>query len=530
MLKTLLRVRLTALGKGLIGAGQTKKARKKGAAVGFVLLLLYGFAALGFMFWHFLSTVAVPFHALGLDWLFYTVAGLAAFSLMLVGSVFFAKAQLYEARDNQLLLSMPIRPGDVLMSRMLTLLVICVAFSLPVTVPTAIIGLMYMEPTALEIVSFVLLFLLLPLLSLALSALLGWLFSVLSARVKRKALFGTLLCVIFIVLYSLFMARLNTSIMFVGEHAEELAQTLGAFLPVYWFGVALGQGSVAYTLILVVIFIGVAALVYALLSATFIRTATANRGFAKVKYVERRTAAASPDAALFRRELARFGSSSAYIMNSAMGAILLLLGAALLLIKRDAASALAASDPQLQAVLPPILIAGLCLFAVMDLVSAPSVSMEGVNLWIVRSLPVSSAQALRAKLRVHLAICVPPMLIAAAVLLVVFDMSALYAALLLTLPSAMTLFTGLLGLAENLLHPNLDWTNEAQAVKTGFGLLLTMLIGFAAVALPVGAVLLLGGRIPTPLVALVYLALLLAASLLLWRWLMSKGASLFDEL
>ena len=530
MLKTLIRLRLTALGKGLIGSGLQKKRQSKGKIIGFCLLMLYAFGALCFMFWHYFSSMALPFHSLGLDWLYYALVGVCDFSLMFIGSVFFAKAQLYEAKDNELLLSMPIAPGDILLSRTAMLLGVSFAFGLPAAVPALVIGIRDMGLAGTGLLAFCLLFLLLPLFALALSALFGWVLSVLTARVKHKSLFGTVLCILVIVLYSLLVGKVNTTIMDLAAHADGIARAVGAVAPVYLFGCAIAKGGLGLTLAFVAGFLLSAALVYALLSMTFIRTATARRGFAKTRYVERKSAAASPDTALFRRELARLGSSSAYIMNAGMGIIMLLLGTGALLIKRRAVMELLSSAPEAAPLVPPLLVAALCLFATMNLISAPSVSLEGQNLWIVLSLPVSAWQALRAKLRVHLAVCLPPMLLVGLACLTVFSFTLLQAVLLLAVPAAMTVFIGLLGLAENLRHPNLDWTNEAQAVKTGFGLLFTMLISWGTVALPAVLVLLIGDMACFEPVALGFLGLLVLASLLLRTWLKGRGAELFRSL
>ena len=530
MLKALLRVRMAALGSWFTGAATGKKVPSKGKLIGFSLLMLYSFGALTFMFWHYFSALAGPFHSLGLDWLFYSITGVSAFSLMFIGSVFFAKSQLYEARDNELLLSMPVPPGSILLSRMVMLLVVTVAFGLPAMVPAAVIGIGTTQPSPAGVTAIILLFLLLPLFSLALSSLFGWLLSIVTARVRRKSLFGTLLCVAAIVGYSLLVGKVNAAIMDIASHADAIADSLGAVAPVYWFGSAMGDGRVDRLLILAVIFLAAAGLTYALLSATFISTATARRGFAKVRYVEKRAEAASPDAALLRRELARLGSSSAYIMNAAMGQIMLLLGAAVLLVKRRAVMELLASEPELASLLPPLLILGLCLFASMGLVSAPSVSLEGKNLWIVQSLPVDPWQALRAKLRVHLLVCIPPILLVALIVIFTVKLTAAEASLLVAAPVAMTVFVGLLGLAENLRHPNLDWSNEAQAVKTGFGLLFTMLISLGVIALPALAVLLIGDMSAATTVAGLFLSALVIGSLLLRRWLATRGAELFSQL
>ena len=135
MLKALFRTRLAALASWLTGSSRTKKAQGKGRLIGFSLLMLYALGALGLLFWQIFGGVALPFHAAGLDWLYFALTALMSFALMFVGSVFTAKAQLYEARDNDLLLSMPIRPSYILLSRMFMLGLLSFVFGLIPAVP-----------------------------------------------------------------------------------------------------------------------------------------------------------------------------------------------------------------------------------------------------------------------------------------------------------------------------------------------------------------------------------------------------------
>ncbi|MCQ2420642.1 MAG: hypothetical protein MJ118_05865, partial [Clostridia bacterium] len=121
MLKALLKVQWAIFVSIFTGSARTKKKQPAGKAIGFVLLMLYALGALMFLFFHVFDTIAAPFRALGLDWFYFTMMWLIAFALMFIGSVFSAKAQLFEAKDNERLLAMPIPAGMILLSRMLTL-------------------------------------------------------------------------------------------------------------------------------------------------------------------------------------------------------------------------------------------------------------------------------------------------------------------------------------------------------------------------------------------------------------------------
>lgn len=164
----------------------------------------------------------------------------------------------------------------------------------------------------------------------------------------------------------------------------------------------------------------------------------------------------------------------------------------------------------------------------MNFVSAPSVNLEGRSLWIAQSLPVTVQQVLCAKLRLHLYICLIPALIASLAAVFVARPDAADAAALIIIPLLFGVFTGILGLVENLRHPSLDWSNEAQAVKTGVGLLFTMLISWAALIPPI--VLYAACDVDFNICAWGFAAAIAAADILLYRWLMSHGAEIYAAL
>ena len=64
-------------------------------------------------------------------------------------------------------------------------------------------------------------------------------------------------------------------------------------------------------------------------------------------------------------------------------------------------------------IVPVLLSAALCLLASMNDMAAPSVSLEGRQLWLAQSLPVTPWQVLRAKLEMQLLLTGVPVLFCA---------------------------------------------------------------------------------------------------------------------
>lgn len=181
-------------------------------------------------------------------------------------------------------------------------------------------------------------------------------------------------------------------------------------------------------------------------------------------------------------------------------------------------------------IVPVLLSAALCLLASMNDMAAPSVSLEGRQLWLAQSLPVTPWQALRAKLDVQLVLTGVPMLFCALCAVITLPGGAAEMALAVVVALLYTLLSALAALALGLKMPNLTWTNETTPIKQSGSVMLALFANwFYAIAL--GGLYFLCGRY---LSAAAYLALAAAITAavcaLLLRWVKQRGTRIFAAL
>lgn len=81
--------------------------------------------------------LANPLRAAGFDWLYFALFGIIGLMFGVFGSVFNTYAALYKANDNDLLLSLPVPVGSILLSRLLGVYLMGLMFSAVVFVPAA---------------------------------------------------------------------------------------------------------------------------------------------------------------------------------------------------------------------------------------------------------------------------------------------------------------------------------------------------------------------------------------------------------
>ena len=120
MLKILLKRQLYELNRSFFYDPKKGKSRSKFASAAFIMLYaLLMVCVLGGMFAFCAYQLANPLRAAGLDWLYFALFGIIGLMFGVFGSVFNTYAALYKANDNDLLLSLPMPVGSILLSRLL---------------------------------------------------------------------------------------------------------------------------------------------------------------------------------------------------------------------------------------------------------------------------------------------------------------------------------------------------------------------------------------------------------------------------
>lgn len=192
MLKTLIKLQFQkALARYTANSSNKKKNGKKSSfnspAVYLALLAFVG-VVFAFMFYNMFSMMAPMLATSGFSWLYFLYVMGASFVISTIGCIFLSLSQLYEAKDNELLLSMPIPPRSILFCRMLPLYAQNLLFCALVQVPAFAAYATNVSVSASLVVSQIVILLLVPLLSLSVSCVLGWLIAFVTSRTRHKML------------------------------------------------------------------------------------------------------------------------------------------------------------------------------------------------------------------------------------------------------------------------------------------------------------------------------------------------------
>ena len=101
---------------------QDKKKNRNRKGIQFVLFLIFYVVLLvgtiSLISWFVADFLCVPLVSVGMDWMYFALMGLVGIALGAFGSIFNTYSSLYLAKDNDLLLAMPVKPSRILFVRL----------------------------------------------------------------------------------------------------------------------------------------------------------------------------------------------------------------------------------------------------------------------------------------------------------------------------------------------------------------------------------------------------------------------------
>lgn len=479
MLKTLLKLQLTQFFSSL-GARRSKKGTAKPRSRGSIILLSILFAYCGVVFMGMFGTF---FYSLGTivggtenAWLFFAVLATLVFLIDFIFTIFTAKSQLFEAKDNEALLSLPIRPRDILLSRMLMIVLTDYLFELIIVLPAITVWCFLGHASVTGMLAILLGVICMPGLSLALSSLVGWLLYLVTSHMKNPAIVSTVLGALIFVAYLFGCMKMGSGVTITEEMTLKLADGMGGalFFPFRAFGIAAAGGNFAWLFVYLASMLVPFAIFLWILSATFLSLATRQRGGAKRVYRAKHVRAGSQRAALVKNEFRRIGNSSAYMLNGGMGMLMtLVIAVGVFFVPTQQIVSEGISADLMGAVATGLIafLAGMTLF------SASAVSIEGQNIYLLQSLPLSGRTVLGAKLIPHMVLSAPLTLAASITCAIAIRPSLGTIVAMLIVPQIYNAAMAIIGLAMNLALPRFDFSDEMQVVKQSGAVGFTMLIG-----------------------------------------------------
>lgn len=505
-----------------------KDAKERRKAVGsllatVVLVVVYGFMSVSLSLSVFSAGAAAGDPAVAFA-LLLTVAS----AFVLVTSFTRAASTLSGFRDFDTLMGLPVRKGVLVASRFLALYLFEELYALALLLPCGVLYAVYLAPPFWFYPLFLLGILIAPILPIAVGGALDLGLECLFAHAKhRKNVMAVVQSVVLIAfLIVVYLAPRYMDVLLSDPNA--LMLTLGAvYPPADWFAKGLlgSPWGLLYLGVTAVLGAGFYWLVQHNFLALHDRLST---GYHDKRFRLKRQTSSSVARALYRLEWKRYLSSTGWVVNTALSAVMVLAVAiAGGVFLRGALLSMLEVLPKSWNV-SAILIAAIVFCATLSPTTCSAISMEGKQIWLAKQLPFTAKAWLASKAEVNLTLTVPATLLASLILIFSFreSLGVWEMVGVLLFPLASLAFSTVLGLWVNLKLPKLEWKNDTEVFKQGMPVLILVGVCFALVAVCALPMLLL----PIKWLAAALSAALLGASILLWARLSKKAEILRDNL
>ena len=528
MFKTLLKINLKAMFSTMFRRKNAKPGasggRKAGRLVLIALLAVYAVAMMMFSIGSvFASLIMQPDGTIVSARYYFALLGILVFCFAFIGSVFTTKNLLFRARDNELLLSMPIPPIRILASRVAVLLVLEAIYTLLMAVPAGLVWFRAAGFSAALLLRLLLSTFLLLLCAAAVTGFFGWLLALLDTKFAKSEMIQSVLSLALLVGYFLVVFNMQRYLTVLSDHQSGVSDAIRKYLTLFdLYGQAVG-GSVAGLLLLAAAALIPFGLICLLLSRSFLRLSTDKKATRHRTKIRAQAGMRTPHSALLIKELRQFFSLPLYLLNCGLGCVMELLIAGLLFFKRDAVEQMLVGV-EFSAARVAIPLIALCFCISTINTCAVSLSLERKRIDQLRAMPLPAKTVYLAKRNANLVIGLPTTLLAAVLMGLALQLPPAELVLVPVFCGVNLLLMSDLQLTANILLPKFNAISDAVLIKQSGSVLAALLIGFAVqltlVLAVLGGAALLGA--PAALAAVSALMLIICA--LFRRW-FSHGAT-----
>ena len=462
---------------------KTKRGGKARKAAIFALLALCVFASI----YGYADMMLEPLAGTGMEYTVLTMYALVAAVLILAEGIYKAPGLLFNCRDDDLVLALPVKKSVVFLVRVMKFYLFEVAFSAMVLVPTMVAYVVRMGgavPASFYVASVAAL-ILLPVIPVVLAVILAMVTTGVASRFRFKNLVQIILTVVLLLGLMAVSLNMQEIMATIAEHASGINEVITRFYyPVGAYIQMVADFNIVTFLVFVVVNVAVAAVFVWAFSRVYYRV----NSRAKIVKVSKNKKCSEVKAhsvmgALLLKEGRKFTSSPVFLVNAGFSLVLYVAAVVLLAVNFDGVMGMLPQmgmkmSPEDVLGLMPVIATGMIVFfTLMTSITCSMISLEGRTINLLKSMPVSAFKIIMAKVLTAVLIIVPVLLIGDIVMFVRFDFDVWQILMILALSIVMPVVAEILGIIVNLKYPKMDAESDAEAVKQSMSSMVAVLTG-----------------------------------------------------
>lgn len=501
-----------------------------------ILFPVFLFIIVGTSIGTYAYMIGEPLHKFGLTYVMLSMFLALVTILTFMSGIYKSQGILFEAKDNDLLFSLPIKRSNILFVRIFKLISFQYIYNLMFLLPAFIIYIYFEKPLLSFYLISLLMTFLIPIIPTVVSSVFGYLVKLVSSKFKSKKIIQTILSlVLFLAIYFLslnlnsFIENISTKATNINTFLTKLYYPIGAYISlIEKFDFLTLLKLLLINIISFILFIIIGSKFYFKVIFKGKESSTRSKKITKKDLLNTK----SPLKALTIKEIKRYFSSPVYMFNTCFGLILIVIMSIALIIKGESGfkDILKGMNYDINATIN-FLFYGLILFVgCLTSITSSSISLEGKTINITKSLPVSEKTILKSKILMSLIIELPFILISDLLFIIKFHPSITYIINILSLSIISVLLTATIGLIVNLKYPKLNASNDAEVVKQSASSMISVFIGMGLAIISIFSIGYFSDILKPEYLIIINTIVLLIITIILYKVLMKIGPKEYRKL
>ncbi len=450
---------------------------------------------------------------------------------------------IFNCKDDQLLLSLPIKRRTVLFVRILKFYVFELLFNSLFLLPIMIAYIRWGSITWTYYLTCFIMLLLLPLIPIVLSSIIGVITSSLSSRFKYKNAIQIIISMAFVLGIMYISFNMDNVFEYIAKNATSMNDLITKiYYPAGVFAKLVVDFSVKDLLIFILVNVGIFVIAIFILSKFYfkinsrLKKVTTSTKKVRVDNLSYKTS--SQTKSLIKKEVNTFFKTPVFIINAGFALVLFIVGAIAAAVKIDAImpmltnpeNGFGLSEDLITNNMSMMIFILITLASFMTSITNSVISLEGKSINILKSLPVKVETILMSKVYSALVITTPIILIGDILLSIRFKIKIVEVILLLTLSILMPLVSHFIGIIVNLKYPKLVWESTTEVVKQSTSSFISVMIGMILLIATYFIVFNIMGKVNSTLILSVATLVFIVINIILYLYLTKKSVKDFNKL
>ncbi len=515
---------------------KTKKNSKSAALLpAFIALYLM------FMIWGSANTMFEKLAPMHLEYLMLSLFVFGISFMTFMEGIYKISSLVFNCKDDQLLLSLPIKRRTVLFIRVFKLYVFEVLFNGLFLLPIMIAYIRWGSIDWTYFLTSLIMLLLLPIIPIVLSLIVGTITASLSSHFKYKNAAQIILSMSLILVILFVSYNMDGVLNYLISHATSLNDLITKiYYPAGIYAKLVTNFKLTDLLIFILINLLVFTIAIFILSKFYFKINTRMKSISttkKVKIDSLTIKANNKTVSLIKKELNTFFKIPVFIVNAGFALVLFIIAIVMISLKFEAIMPFL-TDPEGMNLSKDLILnnMSLIIFALLSVtayltsITNSVISLEGKNICILKSLPVKTKTILMSKIYSSLVITTPVLLLGSIILCIRFKISVLQSILLLILSILIPLVSHFIGILVNLKYPKLDYENSSEVVKQSTSSFVAVMIGMILLIITIVIITNIIGIISSTLILIAAVIIYLIINTILYLYLINKGVKEFNSL